>query len=205
MRVHALVLAGGSGDRFGAEMPKQFVRLAGEPILLRSIRAIASAGVDNLVVVTHPSWLRETNGLLETVELEVPVSVVAGGATRNESTRNGLAALEASPDDIVLIHDAVRPLVPTEVVLRSIEPILSGRADGTDTVIPSADTLVVVEGDDVVEIPERARYRRGQTPQTFRMRVISQAYAAATAAGDMSATDDCSLVLRHVPGARIVA
>ena len=204
-RIHALVLAGGSGDRFGAEMPKQFVRLAGEPILLRSIRAIASAGVDNLVVVTHPSWLRETNGLLETVELEVPVSVVAGGATRNESTRNGLAALEASPDDIVLIHDAVRPLVPTEVVLRSIEPILSGRADGTDTVIPSADTLVVVEGDDVVEIPERARYRRGQTPQTFRMRVISQAYAAASAAGDMSATDDCSLVLRHVPGARIVA
>src|SRR6185503_11029428 len=200
-----LVLAGGSGDRFGAEMPKQFVRLAGEPILLRSIRAIASAGVDNLVVVTHPSWLRETNGLLETVELEVPVSVVAGGATRNESTRNGLAALEASPDDIVLIHDAVRPLVPTEVVLRSIEPILSGRADGTDTVIPSADTLVVVEGDDVVEIPERARYRRGQTPQTFRMRVISQAYAAASAAGDMSATDDCSLVLLHVPGARIVA
>jgi ribitol-5-phosphate 2-dehydrogenase (NADP+) / D-ribitol-5-phosphate cytidylyltransferase len=204
-RIHALVLAGGSGDRFGAEMPKQFVRLAGEPILLRSIRAIAGAGVDNLVVVTHPSWLRETNGLLETVELGVPVSVVAGGATRNESTRNGLAALEASPDDIVLIHDAVRPLVPTEVVLRSIEPILSGRADGTDTVIPSADTLVVVEGDDVVEIPERARYRRGQTPQTFRMRVISQAYAAASAAGDMSATDDCSLVLRHVPGARIVA
>ena len=204
-RIHALVLAGGSGDRFGAEMPKQFVRLAGEPILLRSIRAIAGARIDNLVVVTHPSWLGETNALLEAAELDIPARVVAGGATRNESTRSGLEALDAAPDDIVLIHDAVRPLVPTEVVLRSIEPILSGRADGTDTVIPSADTLVVVEGDEVVEIPERARYRRGQTPQTFRMRVISQAYAAATAAGDMSATDDCSLVLRHVPGVRIVA
>ena len=186
-------------------MPKQFVRLAGEPILLRSIRAIAAAGVDNLVVVTHPSWLRETESLLESAELQIAAGVVAGGVTRNESTRNGLAALDAAPEDIVLIHDAVRPLVPTEVVLRSIEPILSGRADATDTVIPSADTLVVVEGDEVVEIPERARYRRGQTPQTFRMRVIARAYAAASAAGDLSATDDCSLVLRHVPGARIVA
>jgi 2-C-methyl-D-erythritol 4-phosphate cytidylyltransferase len=205
MRVHALLLAGGSGDRFGAEMPKQFVRLAGEPILLRSIRAIASAGIDRLVVVTHPSWLRETQALVDEVETIFPVQVVTGGATRNESTRNGLAALDAEDDDIVVIHDAVRPLVPQEVVLRSIEPIMSGRADGTDTVIPSADTLVVVDGDDVVEIPERARYRRGQTPQSFRYSVLRRAYDAAEAVGDMSATDDCSLVLRHVPGVRLVA
>ena len=175
MRIHALVLAGGSGDRFGAELPKQFVRLAGEPILLRSIRAVAAAGVDQLIVVTHPAWLRETQGLVDSAGLAMPVSIVAGGATRNESTRNGLAALRADDDDIVLIHDAVRPLVPTEVIQRSIEPILSGRADATDTVIPSADTLVIVEGDVVVEIPERARYRRGQTPQTFRMSVLPRA------------------------------
>jgi 2-C-methyl-D-erythritol 4-phosphate cytidylyltransferase len=205
MPVHALVLAGGSGDRFGAEMPKQFVRLAGEPILLRSIRAIAAAGIDQLIVVTHPSWLRETQALVDGAGLHVPVSIVAGGVTRNESTRNGLAALAAADDDIVLIHDAVRPLVPLEVILRSIEPIASGRADATDTVIPSADTLVVVEGDGVVEIPDRARFRRGQTPQTFRKSILDRAYAAAAAAGDLSATDDCSLVLRHVPGVRIVA
>jgi 2-C-methyl-D-erythritol 4-phosphate cytidylyltransferase len=205
MRTHALVLAGGSGDRFGAEIPKQFVRLAGEPILLRSVRAIAGAGVDQLVVVTHPNWLAETRELIEGAGLTVPVSMVAGGVTRNESTQRGLAALDADPDDIVLVHDAVRPLVPREVILRSIEPVMSGRADAADTVIPSADTLVVVRGDEVVEIPERARYRRGQTPQTFRVRVLQQAYEAAAAAGDLTATDDCSLVLRHVPGARIVA
>lgn len=206
MRVHALVLAGGSGDRFGAEMPKQFVRLAGEPILLRSIRAIAAAGIEQLIVVTHPSWLDETHALIADTNLEIQPRVIAGGATRNESTRNGLAALaDAADDDIVVIHDAVRPLVPVEVILRSIEPIMSGRADGTDTVIPSADTLVVVEGDVVTEIPERARYRRGQTPQSFRKATIDAAYRAAEAAGDLTATDDCSLVLRHVPGARIVA
>jgi 2-C-methyl-D-erythritol 4-phosphate cytidylyltransferase len=205
MRVHALLLAGGSGDRFGAEMPKQFVRLAGEPILLRSMRALAGAGIDRLVVVTHPSWLRETRALVDEVSGDIPVEVVAGGATRNESTRNGLAALDGDDDDIVVIHDAVRPLVPREVVLRSIEPILSGRADATDTVIASADTLVIVDGDVVTEIPDRARYRRGQTPQAFRLGVLAEAYALASAAGDLSATDDCSLVLRHVPGARLVA
>lgn len=205
MRVHALLLAGGSGDRFGAEMPKQFVRLAGEPILLRSLRALAGAGIDRIVVVTHPSWLRETQALVDELSTSLPIQVVAGGATRNESTRNGLAALDGADDDIVVIHDAVRPLLPREVVLRSIEPILSGRADATDTVIPSADTLVIVEGDVVTEIPDRARYRRGQTPQSFRYGVLAQAYALATAAGDMSATDDCSLVLRHLPGIRLVA
>ena len=105
----------------------------------------------------------------------------------------------------MLVHDAVRPLLPLEVIQRAIEPIISGRADATDTVIPSADTLVIVDGEDVAEIPDRARYRRGQTPQTFRVGVLAKAYAAAEAAGDLAATDDCSLVLRYVPEARMLA
>ena len=128
-----------------------------------------------------------------------------GGRTRNESTWNGLRSLGADPDDTVVVHDAVRPLVPVEVVRRSIDPVVSCEADGTDTVIPSADTLVVVDGANVVEIPDRSRFRRGQTPQTFRAGILTQAYEAASAVGDLSATDDCSLVLRYVPGARIVA
>jgi 2-C-methyl-D-erythritol 4-phosphate cytidylyltransferase len=204
-RTHALILAGGSGDRFGAEMPKQFVRLAGEPILARSMRAVADAGVDRVVVVAHPLWIAETEEIVGAAGIAQPVDVVAGGVTRNESTRAGLAALDADDDDIVVVHDAVRPLVPPEVILRSIEPILSGRADATDTVIPSSDTLVVVDGDVVTEIPERARLRRGQTPQSFRKRILDLAYERATAAGDLTATDDCSLVIRHVPDARVVA
>lgn len=204
MRVHAMLLAGGSGDRFGAEMPKQFVRLAGEVILLRSLRAVAAAGIDTMVVVAHPDWVAETRGVIESAGLEIPTTVVAGGATRNESTRNGLRALIADDDDVVVIHDAVRPLVPVEVILRAIDPVASGLADGIDTVIPSADTLVIVDGDAVVEIPDRSRYRRGQTPQVFRRSILVQAYEAAAAAGDMTATDDCSLVLRYVPGVRLL-
>jgi ribitol-5-phosphate 2-dehydrogenase (NADP+) / D-ribitol-5-phosphate cytidylyltransferase len=204
MQIHAIVLAGGDGNRFGGEMPKQFVRLAGDPILLRTLRRFGAAKLSRVVVVSHPRWLEETQRLVAEADLGMEVRVVPGGATRNESTRNGIAALEAADEDIVLVHDAVRPLLPLEVIQRSIEPIISGRADATDTVIPSADTLVIVDGEDVIEIPDRSRYRRGQTPQTFRVGILTQAYDAAERAGDLSATDDCSLVLRYVPSARML-
>jgi ribitol-5-phosphate 2-dehydrogenase (NADP+) / D-ribitol-5-phosphate cytidylyltransferase len=205
MRTHAIILAGGDGNRFGGELPKQFIRLAGDPILVRSLRAIVAAGVDQVAIVSHPDWLSETRRLVDEAGTGVPVRVVRGGATRNESTRNGLRILEAADEDVVIVHDAVRPLVSPEVILRAIAPIVSGDADATDTVIPSADTLVIVEGDDVIEIPDRGRYRRGQTPQAFRKAVLAAAYGEAARTRDLGATDDCSLVLRHVPNARIVA
>jgi 2-C-methyl-D-erythritol 4-phosphate cytidylyltransferase len=205
MRILALLLAGGAGDRFRAEIPKQFVRLAGESILVRSARCVAVADIERMVVVAHPAWVDETARLLAAADLPIPFAVVPGGATRNASTLAGIGALDADPDDIVVIHDAVRPLLPPEVVRRSIDPIAAGQADGTDTVIPSADTLVVVEDGAIAEIPDRSRFRRGQTPQTFRVGVLAAAYERAAAAGDLQATDDCSLVLRHVPGARIAA
>jgi len=157
------------------------------------------------VVVAHPNWLQDTRRALEAVAVEVPSAVVAGGRTRNESTRNGLRSLNAADDDVVVIHDAVRPLVPTDVIRRAIEPVAAGLAESSDTVIPSADTLVIVEGEQVVEIPDRSRYRRGQTPQVFRKGILEAAYRGAEEAGDLSATDDCSLVLRYVPGARVAA
>jgi 2-C-methyl-D-erythritol 4-phosphate cytidylyltransferase len=203
--IHAIVLAAGGGSRFAADRPKQFVRLAGQEILARSLRTILAAGVDQLIVVSHPAWLDETRALVAALATTVPTTVVAGGATRNQSTQAGLSAVGGADEGIVLVHDAVRPLVSLQVIRRSIAPIEAGLAEATDTVIPTADTLVVVDGDAVVEIPDRSRFRRGQTPQVFRKSVLVQAYAAAAAAGELSATDDCSLVLRFVPGARVMA
>lgn len=205
MLICAILLAAGDGNRFGGEVPKQFLRLAGEEILLRSLRTLAAAEIDRLVVVAHQRWMTETEKLVDAAGVEIPTRVVAGGSSRNESTWNGMLALDASDGDIVLVHDAVRPLLPLEVLRRAIDPVAEGVADSTDTVIPSADTLVVVEGGVVVEIPDRSRFRRGQTPQVFRLGILKRAYEAAAAAGDMAATDDCSLVLRHVPGARVLA
>ena len=103
-------------------------------------------------------------------------------------------SIERILPDIEAVIDAFD--LPLEVIQRSIEPIISGRADATDTVIPSADTLVVVDGEDVVEIPDRSRYRRGQTPQTFRVSVLRQALKAVRDRGQL-VTDDtaaCELI-----------
>jgi 2-C-methyl-D-erythritol 4-phosphate cytidylyltransferase len=205
VRIHAIVLAGGGGYRFDSDKPKQFIRLAGQEILARTLRAILGAGIDQLIVVAHPAWMDETRSLVASIPTTVPVKVVAGGDTRNQSTLAGLAALDAADEDAVLVHDAVRPLIRLDAIQRSIAPILAGEADATDTVIPSADTLVVVDGDDVVDIPDRSRFRRGQTPQVFRKSILQQAYEAAAAAGELTATDDCGLVLRFVPSARVIA
>jgi 2-C-methyl-D-erythritol 4-phosphate cytidylyltransferase len=203
--LHAIVLAAGGGLRFGADRPKQFIRLAGQEILSHTVRTVLAAEIDQLIVVSHPDWMDETREVLRAIATRVPTSIVRGGATRNESTRAGLAGVQGADDAIVLVHDAVRPLVSVDVIRRSIAPIEAGLADATDTVIPTADTLVVVEGDTIVEIPDRSRFRRGQTPQVFRKQVLDVAYAAAATAGELAATDDCSLVLRFVPGARVVA
>ena len=205
MRCFGIILAGGEGDRFGGDRPKQFLRLAGEPVLVRTLRCFAGTPIDQVVVVAPVGWIPETQALIAGKLLGFPVKVIAGGQTRNESTRNGFVSLDAQDDDVVLVHDGVRPLVPRDVIMRSLEPVISGHADATDTVIMSADTLVVVEDDVVVQIPDRRRYRRGQTPQVFRSGVLAAAYAAAARTADFGATDDCSLVLRYVPGVKVFA
>lgn len=197
-----IILAGGSGQRFGDQIPKQFIRLAGESVLRRSVTALASGGsFDQIVIAANPDWLQETRDAVQGLE-GIEVKVVAGGSSRNESTRAALESLNASDDDIVLIHDAVRPLLSREVVQRVAALLVAGRADAVDTTIPTPDTLVIVDGEKITDIPDRSLYRRGQTPQGFVVGILRQAYAKAPTGSQ--ATDDCTLVLRHVPGARLL-
>ena len=151
-----IILAGGSGQRFGDQIPKQFIRLAGESVLRRSVVALSSGGpFDQIVVAANPDWLDETKEALKGL-LGPSLSVVPGGSSRNESTRAGLDALKAADGDIVLIHDAVRPLLSRDVVERVIAPLADGRADAVDTTIPTPDTLVIVDGDRITDIPNRS-------------------------------------------------
>lgn len=197
-----IILAGGSGQRFGDQIPKQFIRLAGESVLRRSVAALASGGAfDQIVIAANPDWLQESKDAVKGLQGAM-VAVVAGGSSRNESTRAALLALDAADEDIVLIHDAVRPLLSKEVVARVIAPLVAGRADAVDTTIPTPDTLVVVDGETIVDIPDRSLYRRGQTPQGFVVGILREAYAKAPAGSQ--ATDDCTLVLRNIPGARLL-
>jgi 2-C-methyl-D-erythritol 4-phosphate cytidylyltransferase len=131
-------------------------------------------------------------------------SVVAGGPTRQSSARLGLAAVAPDPDDVVLVHDAARPLADAALIRRVVDAVLAG-ADGAVPVVPVVDTIAVVEAGLVTDVGDRARQRVVQTPQGFRARVLEAAHRAAAAAGELDASDDGGLVLRHVSGSRIAA
>lgn len=174
----AVVVAAGRGERLGEAVPKAFVEVAGRTLLERSLDALRSAGVPHLVAVVPA-------GFVDGCRVGDDVAVVAGGATRQESVAAGLAAL---PPQVrtVLVHDAARALVPTEVVRRVVAALRSGQR----AVVPGlavADTLRDLERGPV----DRRGVVAVQTPQGFARDDLERAHAEASGA---DATDDAGLV-----------
>jgi 2-C-methyl-D-erythritol 4-phosphate cytidylyltransferase len=201
MRSHvtAVVLAGGIGNRAGSEgLPKQFRRVAGKPILQHTLEAFELAScVDDIVVVVDARYA----GLVDRIQLDGGltklVATVTPGETRNDSTRNALVALPED-DRKLLIHDGVRPLLDQRIITDCV--LALDTADAADVVVPSADTLVRVdEAGTVVDVPDRSRLRRGQTPQAFRSDVLREAYRLAGVDATIGATDDCGVLRRTMP------
>ncbi|MFT4189074.1 MAG: 2-C-methyl-D-erythritol 4-phosphate cytidylyltransferase [Aeromicrobium sp.] len=193
MTVHALVLAGGVGERFGSGQPKQLSLLAGRSVLAHSVAAFADSPlIDQVVIVTGEGSRAEAERIAQG-EPKV-AAVVAGGATRAESTRQGLAAVPDDEDALVLVHDAARPLVSAEVIARVVAAL--DDYDAVTVGVDCVDTTVEVDaGGRIVATPDRARLRRVQTPQGFRAGLLRRAHAAVAAAH----TDDCSVVRAAFP------
>jgi 2-C-methyl-D-erythritol 4-phosphate cytidylyltransferase len=194
-RCAALVLAAGSSQRFGGR-PKQFEDLGGVTVLQRAVHAFTGAdGIDEVWVVASEEQLERTRDLLAD---EGIAGVVAGGLTRADSTLLGLGAL--TPDvSHVIVHDAARPLVPRQVVDRCVKALAD--SDVVATVVEPADSVVILDGDEVVAMPDRNRVRLYQTPQAFRRSVLADAWErlAESEPGSASPTDDVTAVLRVFP------
>lgn len=204
-RTTAVVLAGGTGRRLGLEAPKQLASVGGKPILTRAIAAFdAAPEVDDVLVVMAPGHLPAAE------EAAAPYAkvtgVIEGGASRTDSTLRALTALEALPDDArVLFHDAARPFVDARIIAECVASL--GSAEAVAVAVPSSDTVVVVAGGRVVEMPRRDTLRRFQTPQGFRLGTIRAAYDRALADpgfAENPATDDCGVVHRYLPEVPIV-
>jgi 2-C-methyl-D-erythritol 4-phosphate cytidylyltransferase len=184
--VHAvgIVAAAGSGLRLGADLPKALVPLAGRPLVCWAVDALRAGGVDEVVVAVP-----ETERAAFAAALGGDVVLVAGGPTRTASVRAALAAVTDA--DVVLVHDAARPLTPPDVVARVLAALAAG-APAVVPVLPVADTVVVVEGEEITEAVPRATLRRVQTPQGFTRAALVDAYAALEDAAEL--TDDAAVV-----------
>jgi 2-C-methyl-D-erythritol 4-phosphate cytidylyltransferase len=192
--VWTIVVAAGSGDRFGGR--KQFLRLGGVRLVDRAV-ALARGCSDGVVVVLPPGGAAEwpdTPAAVSAASASA-VSAVDGGATRAESVRAGLAAVPAEAA-IVVVHDAARPLADAALYARVVAAVRAG-ADGAVPAVPVADTLKRVEGDRITATVPRDGLWAVQTPQAFRAAALREAHAAG---GD--ATDDAALVEQR--GGRVV-
>lgn len=197
----AVVLAGGSGQRVGLPFPKQLIKIAGKPIIEHTLRVFETAPeVDRVIVMMASGHVAEAEKIVADASFGKVAAVLPGSDTRNATTRLAIEAVEGLGYDEcnVLFHDAVRPLLSQRVVHDCVKALRTHHR-AVDVAIPSADTVIVVDDDVISGIPDRARLRRGQTPQGFRLSVIRQAYDLAAADPDFEATDDCGVVLRYLP------
>lgn len=192
VRVAAAIAAAGEGTRMGGRR-KQYLELAGEPVLLRALRPfLEHPAVVGVVIALPPADVAAPPPWL--AGRDPRVALVAGGATRGESVR---AALERVPEDVdvVLVHDAARPLVTAEIVGRCIGA--AARGVGAVAAWPETDTVKEVdEARRIVATADRGRLWRAQTPQAFPRAMILEAYRRAAVEG-FDATDDAALVERY--------
>jgi 2-C-methyl-D-erythritol 4-phosphate cytidylyltransferase len=200
MQTVAVVLAGGSGRRFGGSMPKHLQLLAGRTLVEHCVAAFDAAPcVDEVLVVIGPEFVAQaTADLSGYAKL---TGVITGGAARTDSTRAAIVHLAAQARERnVLFHDAARPLVDQQIIADSAAALERWQAIGV--VVPSSDTIVEVAAGTLGRVLPRDSLARCQTPQGFRLSVIRRAYELADADpafAALSATDDCGVVRRYLP------
>src|SRR5690554_404441 len=189
MKNIAVILASGSGSRFGAKLPKQFVRLAGKPVIQYTIEAFEAAkAIDEIIIVTKEEYIDYVYEIINCQVFKKVTKVIGGGAERYDFT--------------LFIHDAVRPFVSEKIINRCVEALKKYNA--VDVVVDATDTIVRVKEQVIQEIPDRRFLKRGQTPQAFKKATLQKAYDLFMQDAEKVASDDCGIVLKYLPNEPVV-
>jgi 2-C-methyl-D-erythritol 4-phosphate cytidylyltransferase len=198
----ALIFAGGTGQRMSARAkPKQFLELHGKPVILYTLDHFEEhPEVDQIVIVCLKSWIKELQLLLQRYNFTKVVRIIPGGATGHESIYNGLAIMEGmyTPEDIVLIHDGVRPLINEDLITANIA---KAKEYGTAITVEAAtESVVKLNGEDCIEsVPDRNKMFIAKAPQTFRFGLIWEYYQRAHDAGQLTIDSAHLLSIYNVP------
>jgi 2-C-methyl-D-erythritol 4-phosphate cytidylyltransferase len=204
-KAYALIPAAGMGKRMGASINKQYLQLDGLPIVARTISIFEQSPLIEAIYLVIPTdeipYCHEH--VVEACGFRKVVEIVPGGRERQNSVMNGLSAMRSrvADDDVVLIHDGVRPLITAQLLQESIAVALTG--DGALVAVPAKDTIKTVRDGLVIDTPARETLWQAQTPQSFRFGVIFDAHQTAEQEGFIG-TDDASLLERRGGHVRIV-
>ena len=179
--IFAVILAGGTGSRMGStDMPKQFLEIKGKPILNHTIeKFLPNPQFEKIIILSPKAWIGHTKELVRKhTGKNDRIAVIEGGATRNETIMNAIDYIDKEygldDDTVIVTHDSVRPFVTHRIINENIKTALSCGA--CDTVIPATDTIVEGDGEAITAIPDRRRMYQGQTPQSFKAKLLRDTY-----------------------------
>jgi 2-C-methyl-D-erythritol 4-phosphate cytidylyltransferase len=189
MKKYAIIVAGGSGMRMQSALPKQFIRIAGKPILMHTLQKFYDFSESVKIILVLPKYqLLRWDELCKEYNFSLAYTLTHGGNSRFESVRNGLQLISAEEDSLVAIHDGVRPLVPVEVIAESYE---TARHKGCAVACISVkDSVREINDTGINQAIDRRKLRLIQTPQTFRSQIIKHSFEIAP---HQEFTDDASV------------
>jgi len=190
MERYAILVAGGKGLRMGGDIPKQFLPIGGKPVLMRTIEVFRQAYVDIHIILVLPASQQEYwQQLCKEYAFSVPVRIANGGETRFHSVSNGLKLIPDEAEGVVGVHDGVRPFVAVETIRRCYDAAVEWGA--VVPVVPVVETVRQLCADGTSITVPRDAYKLVQTPQTFRISLLKEAYRQAYVP---AFTDDASVV-----------
>jgi len=197
----AVILASGKGSRLGYKNPKQFLKIAGKLVIEHTIEAFQKHKlIDEIAIVCHKDYVTLVEDIVNKRKYFKVKKILIGGKERSDSS---LAAIRAyDGEDVNLIfHDAVRPLVSDRIISDCINALRTYNA--VDVTIPATDTIIEVDKNFIINVPDRSKLKRGQTPQAFKIETIKKAYELGLKDPFFKTTDDCGVVRKYLPNEKI--
>ena len=193
--IYAVIAAGGTGSRMGADKPKQYIEIGGKSIIAHTAEIFLSCKrIDKVIVLCPGDWVDYTKNIFEGTD----ITVISGGSTRNETLMKAISHIEKtdglSDDTYLVTHDAVRPFVTEKIICDNIDAMLEFGATGT--VIPAVDTIFESEKGTVIDsIPDRSKLYQAQTPQCFGALKLRELYNSLSDEEKDVLTDGCKIYL----------
>lgn len=197
--IYGAIVAGGTGTRMNADIPKQFLMLDDRPVLMHTVKKFLSADpVDIIYIGVHKDWVEETEKMCRDMKYDMKkIRIICGGSNRNDTIDKIIKAIDSenkiTDDDIIITHDGVRPFISSSEIIESIDKARTNC--GATLSMPCTDTLLYSENGNIIDnVPDRSRFYRAVTPQTFNLSLLKKIFDKISAEEKAAYTDVASIL-----------